>query len=555
MAKSETRSRRSSKAAPKPSATRKPRGPAWKRRPEYVAGYTFEQERADRVVKFIEQFVTMTSGRKFAGKPMKLMPWQIHDIIEPIYGWVDDQGLRRYRRAAIFVSKKNGKSSLMAALVLYHMLADGEPGAAVYGAAVDRIQAGLIYRSVAASVRANPELTRALEVIDSRSTIVHKPTASRYTCLAADSWRAEGIDASAVVIDELHAHRKPDLVQALTYAGAARSQPLVVSISTAGEQRNGIGYQWYQDAKLVEADPAANPTFFGKIYEAKETDTRGLDSPEVWREANPSLGVTIAEKDFENDYADSLTSGTKRTSFLRYRLGIWAQADNRWFHGSAFADCRKDPPAPLDGRACVVGIDIASHLDMTAAAFLFKADDGSWDCEIRYWCPEETISERERKDNIPYSTWVREGWLIPTQGARLDHEAVAREIVAMSEAYRLVRVGADPWQVGLLATLLERHEIKVQAVAQNTRTLSEPCKMLEGLVAEGRFRYRSPILTWNANNVCLYVDTTDMIKPDKSKSTEKIDGISAVATAFAMAIGADDELAGSSADDWKVHVF
>ena len=551
MAKSRTPSRRSSKAAPK----RRPAGPAWKRRPEYVPGYKFEQERADRVVKFVEQFVTMTSGRKFAGKPMKLMPWQVHDIIEPLYGWVDDAGFRRYRRAAIFVSKKNGKSSLMAALVLYHLLADGEPGAAVYGAAVDRIQAGLIYRSVAASVRANPELSRALEVIDSRSTIVHRPTASRYTCLAADSWRAEGIDASAVVVDELHAHRKPDLVEALTYAGAARSQPLVVAISTAGESRNGIGYRWYQDAKLVEASPEANPTFFGKIYEAKLDDPRGYGDLAVWREANPSLGVTISEKDFAADYADSLTAGTKTTSFLRYRLGIWAQADTRWFHGDAFANCRRDPPEPLAGRPCVVGIDIASHLDMTAAAFLFKAEDGSWDCEMRYWCPEQTIAERERKDNIPYSTWVREGWLIPTEGARLDHEAVARDIVAFAEDHRLARVGADPWQVGLLATLLERHDIKVQAVAQNTRTLSEPCKMLEGLVVEGRFRYRSPILTFNANNVCLYTDTTDMVKPDKAKSTEKIDGISAVATAFAMAIGADDELAKPSLDDWKVHVL
>jgi phage terminase large subunit-like protein len=250
-----------------------------------------------------------------------------------------------------------------------------------------------------------------------------------------------------------------------------------------------------------------------------------------------------------------MTSGTKRTSFLRYRLGIWAQADNRWFHGSSFADCRKDPPAQLEGRPCVVGIDIASHLDMTAAAFLFKADDGSWDCEMRYWCPEETIADRERKDNIPYSTWVREGWLIPTQGARLDHEAVAREILAMSETYRIVRIGSDPWQVGLLATLLEKHDLKVQAVAQNTRTLSEPCKMLDGLVAEGRFRYRSPILLFNANNVCLYVDTTDMVKPDKAKSSEQIDGISATVVAFAMAIGADEELSAPDADQWRIQVL
>lgn len=545
-----TRSKRSSKDEPKP------RGPAWKRRPEYVPGYTYEQHRADRVVKFVQQFVTMTSGRRFAGKPMKLMDWQIRDVIEPLYGWVDENGLRRYRRAGIFVSKKNGKSTLMAALVLYHLLADGEPGAAVYGAAVDRIQAGVIYRSVAASARANPELARALEVIDSRSTIIHRPTASRYTCLAADSWRAEGIDASAVIIDELHAHKKPDLVQALTYAGAARSMPLVVAISTAGESRNGIGYQWYLDAKLVESDPAANPTFFGKVYEANPDDNRGYGDPAVWREANPSLGVTISEKDFASDYADAMTSPTKLTSFLRYRLGIWAQADNRWFHGDAFANCRSDPPVPLGGRPCVVGIDIASHLDMTAAAFLFRSGDGSWDVEMRYWCPEQTIAERERRDNIPYSTWVREGWLIPTEGARLDHEAVARDIVDASQNHQIIRIGADPWQVGLLATLLERHDLHVQGVAQSTRVLSEPCKQLESLVVEGKFRYRSPVLLWNANNVALYTDATGMVKPDKNKSNEKIDGISALVTAFAMATAAGDELTESpSMDAWRVHVL
>jgi phage terminase large subunit-like protein len=553
VGKSETRSRRSSKAGPKKATPRKPRGPAWKRRPEYVAGYTFEQERADRVVAFVQQFVTMTSGRKFAGKPMKLMPWQVHDIIEPIYGWVDDQGLRRYRRAAIFVSKKNGKSSLMAALVLYHLLADGEPGAAVFGAAVDRIQAGVIYRSVAASVRANPELARALEVIDSRSTIVHKPTASRYTCLAADSWRAEGIDASAVVVDELHAHRKPDLVQALTYAGAARAQPLVVAISTAGESRNGIGYQWYQDARLVEASPEANPTFFGKIYEAKEDDARGVESPEVWRDANPSLGVTISEKDFANDYADSLTSGTKRTSFLRYRLGIWAQADARWFHGDDWAKCGREPLEPLAGRPCWVGVDLASNLDMTSAAFVFKEADGSYSVEWKYWVPSETVGDRVR-EGIPYDTWIREGWVTVTDGHRLDHEAVARDIVAYGESHEIRGVGVDPWQAGALETLLQREGIEVKSVAQRTAYLNAPCKLLEALVVEGRLRHGgNPVAAFNANNVCVYTDPTGMIKPDKAKSSEKIDGIAALVNALALASTDDAET--GSADDWKIHVL
>lgn len=549
MAKSETRSKRSSKAAPK----KRPAGPAWKQRPEYVPGYTFEQERADRVVKFVQQFVTMTSGRKFAGKPMQLMPWQIHDIIEPLYGWVDDAGLRRYRRAAIFVSKKNGKSSLMAALVLYHLLADGEPGAAVYGAAVDRIQAGLIYRAVAASVRANPELTRALEVIDSRSTIVHRPTASRYTCLAADSWRAEGIDASAVVIDELHAHRKPDLVQALTYAGAARSQPLVVAISTAGESRNGIGYRWYEDARLVENSPEANPTFFGKIYEAKQDDARGYGDPTVWREANPSLGVTITEKDFAADHADALTAPTKMTAFLRYRLGIWAQSDSRWFHGDVWRNCGGGPAEPLAGRPCWVGVDLASNLDMTSAAFVFRESDGGYSVEWKYWVPSETVADRVR-EGIPYDAWIREGWVTVTDGHRLDHEAVARDIIAYGETHEIRAVGVDPWQAGALETLLQREGIEVKSVAQRTAYLNAPCKLLEALVVEGRLRHGgNPVAAWNANNVCVYTDPTGMIKPDKAKSGEKIDGIAALVNGLALA--STDEGESTSVDDWKIHAL
>jgi phage terminase large subunit-like protein len=171
---------------------------------------------------------------------------------------------------------------------------------------------------------------------------------------------------------------------------------------------------------------------------------------------------------------------------------------------------------------------------------------------MRYWVPEETIRDRERRDNIPYSTWVRDGWLTVTQGSRLDHETVARDILEFGKTHQIVRVGCDPWQVGPLATFLQREGLDVKGVAQNTRALNSPSKMLEGLVMEGRFRYRSPILLFNANHCVVYEDTTGMIKPDKSKSTEKIDGISAAVDAFAMAIMSDEQLTAPSEDDYRM---
>lgn len=513
-------------------------------RPEACPGFTFDIEAAERPVRFIEQFCRVPSPTGGPTQPMRLIDWQRDRVVMPIFGWKRPDGRLRYRRAGIFCPKKQGKSFLMAALAEY-LLTAHFPLADVYPAAVDREQARIIYRMLKRSVEASPILSKRLEVVDSKSIIRNREHGNVLRCLSADAWRNEGLNGS-VIIDEIHAHRSDDLVSALTYATRATPNGLVLAISTAGDNKNGVGYQWWKDAQLVSrehgGDPAANPSFYGLIYAADPKDD--FSDPAVWRKANPSMGITFAEEEFAADYQDATTDPRKFSRWLRYSLNVWADGrDEQWFQGDAFANCRRPPPEALAGRPCVVGVDLASNLDMTAACFLFQSVDGSYDAVMRYWVPEETVAERERKDRIPYSTWIREGWLIVTPGARLDHEHVARDILAFGKDHQILQVGADPWQVGPLATFLQRESIEVKAVAQTTARLNSPCKMLEGLVVEGKFRYESPILLWNANHCLVYTDTTGMIKPDKSKSTEKIDGLSAASNAFAMAIEKADDLA------------
>ncbi len=530
----------------KQPSKRSPATPAVKPRPEAVDGYHFEQARADRVATFLETFVTMSKGRQWAGKPMQLMPWQRHDIIEPLFGWVDDGGLRRYRRAWIEVSKKNGKSSLMAGLVLYFLLADGEPGANVYGAAVDRIQAGLLYRDVAAAIRRSPQLSAVCEVIDSRNTIVHKASGSRYQCLAADSWRAEGIDASAVIVDELHAHRSRALVDALMWAGAARSQPITIAISTAGYDRTSIAWQFHTDAELVTANPASNPTFFGRIYAASKEDDASL--PATWKKANPSLGLILSEKDFAADYLDAKTNPSKFSSWQRYRLGIWNEPDNRWFSTEAWEACQDLPPVPLEGRDCFIGIDLASTMDITAAAFVYPAPDGSYDVEVRCFIPEDTAAERARKDRIPYLEWIDQGWITATDGGRCDYERVVADIVEHAQTRHVVAAGIDMWNAGSTATQLQRAGIEVQAISQSIGSLTSPCKLLESLVAARKIRFGgNPVMQWMANNVILFEDSNKNIKIDKRRSQEKVDGI--LATVLGLALASTSETAETT---WKI---
>jgi len=522
-------------------------------RPEACPGYVFDAAAARRPVEFIERFCRMPSTTGGAPEPLRLIDWQRERVVEPLFGWKRPDGRLRYRRAGIFCPKKQGKSFLMAALAQY-LLTAHHPISDVYLAAVDRLQAREIYRVVSKFVRASPQLAKLLEVVDSKSLIKNRENGNVLRCLSADAYRNEGLNGS-VIVDEIHAHKSDALIAALTYATRATPNGLVLAISTAGENKNGVGYQWWKDAQLVShehgGDPAANPSFYGLIYAAAPDDD--FADPAVWRKANPSMGITFSEEEFAADHQDATTDSRKFSRWLRYSLNVWADGrDEQWFKGDAFASCRRPPPEALAGRPCVVGVDLASNLDMTAACFLFKAADGSWDAVIRYWVPEETVAERERKDRVPYSTWIREGWLNVTPGARLDHETVARDILAFGQDHRIVKVGSDPWQVGPLATFLQREGLEVKGVAQTTARLNSPCKMLEGLVVEGKFRYESPILLWNANHCLVYTDATGMIKPDKGKSTEKIDGLAAAANAFAMAIDADEQLDGPSPDDYRI---
>ena len=504
----------------------------WTKRPEYVEGYTFDAEAADRPCQFIERFCRHPADDGGPATPVTLLPWVRARLIHPLFGWKREDGRLRYRRGAVFVPKKNRKTSTMAALAQY-MMCSHFPIADVYPAAVDREQARLLYRMMARSVTASPQLSAMLEVIDSKSIIRNREHGNVLRCLSADAWRNEGLNGS-VIIDEIHAHRSPSLVDALTYATRGTRNGLVLTISTAGADRNSIGYQWWKDAELVMKNPAANPTFFGLIYAADPEDD--FDDPEVWRKANPSMGIAFAEDEFRDDWQDSLTNPRKRSQWLRYSLNVWVESDDRWFTGDSWEQCGAGPASPTDGRPCWIGVDLSSNVDMTSAAIVWKEPDGGYYVEWRYWVPRETVAERERVDRIPYSGWIRDGFVTVTDGARLDHEKVAADLIELSRKYEVRGVGVDPWQAGALETLLQREGIEVRDIAQRTAYLNAPCKLLEALVVEKRLRHGgNPVAAWNANHVCVYTDPTGLIKPDKAKSREKIDGIAALVNALALA--------------------
>lgn len=495
--------------------------------------FYFEPERATHVLEFFQEWLRHSKGR-FAGKPFELLPWQAEMLAE-LFGWLRvSDSTRRYRVAYISTAKKSGKSTLLAGIGLYLLIADGENGSEIYGAGADREQASVIYREMASMVRASPLLSQKLEVIDSRRTIAFRKEASFYRVLSADAFRAEGLNIHGLLFDELHAQRDRRLWDALRYGGAARAQPLLCSITTAGYDRNSICYEQYSYAKRVLADWTFDPSFFPLIYEVENQDEWKV--PDNWPDANPSWGVTIQPADFAQEAKEAENSTSKLNGFLRYRLNCWTQQDTRFIKPEAWSACHSEPQTPLAGRDCWVGVDLAWSQDTTAVVAIFPDADGSLDVLAKVYLPEDLVDEHERRDRVQYRRWAQEGHVTLTPGDVTDYEFIRRDIEEFTKQYAVRMVAVDPFNATHLTNQLDHSGIPVNRYRQGFAGMNAPCRLLETLLANQTIRHNSPVLDWQAGNVAIRTNAEGLIRPLKPKpnSPQRVDGI----LALCMALGA-----------------
>ena len=495
-------------------------------------GCYFDQAAADHVCEFVEQFLVLSKG-EWAGHPFKLQPWQ-RRLLQRLYGWKRKDGARRFRHAYISVAKKNGKSALLSALALYHLVADGEAGAEVYCCACDRDQARIVWEESKNMVEASKTLGRRLDLVPSTKRIVYSATKSFFHAISSIAGSKEGYNASLVIIDELHRQPNDDLFRTLQYSGAARRQPLFVCITTAGVDRNSICYRQYEYAKKVEAGVIEDTSFFVWIAEADPSDD--VDDPKTWMKANPSLGVTIEEESFRQELKAAQDSPTSLNSFLRYRLNLWTDAFDTWILDSKWQACERELPN-LDGRPCYAGLDLSSTTDVTALSLVFPLDGGCYAVKPYFWIPGDSAEQRERRDKVPYLTWERQGFITLTDGNVVDYDLVRAELGRLAARYSVRQVAIDRWNATQLSTQLQGDGFNVVAFGQGFASMSAPTKELERLVLGGQLQHDgNPVMRWMVSNAAIEQDPAGNIKPSKKKSVERIDGV--VATAMALGIAA-----------------
>ena len=444
----------------------------------------FDVDIASRAVDFFSLFLKHDKG-KWAGQPFHLSDWQI-SVVANIFGWLRNDGTRRYRSSLIELPRKTGKSHLCAGLALYCLVADNEQGAEVYTAAADRDQASIVFGIAKRFVEADEYLSKMCTIY--RNAIVVEATGSTMKALSSDARTAHGLNASTVICDELHVWTKPDardLFEALVTSQGARKQPLTISITTAGTAEPTLWKETHFYAEQVRDNIVEDFSFLPALWCAKKDED--WTDPKLWHKVNPSLGITTPIEFYEQECAKAKALPSYANAFRRLYLNQPTEALSRWLSMDDWDECEpRYSDEELLGRTCYAGLDLSSTLDLTSLVLVFPRteDEGKgYDVLPFFFIPSENIEQRYRNDGVPYPIWRDKGYINCTDGDVIDYGYVVNKLVELSKSYYIKEVVIDRWNATQTAIQLEgEYGFNVAFFGQGYRSMSDPSKQLESSV-------------------------------------------------------------------------
>ena len=488
------------------------------------------QDKGQQVVDFVN-CLTHTKG-KWAGKPFNLRPWQ-ERFVRKVYGTLKPDGRRQYRTAFLFCARKNGKTTLASSLALWMLLGDGENAARVYSAASTRDQAALVFGSAAQQVRNNDQLRRVCRIIDSQKKIIYEPTDSFYQAVSAEAGTKHGIDASCIILDEVHTFGADrELFDVLRTSVGAREQPLEILITTAGNNdADALEFELFNYAKQIEDGTIEDDSFFADLYYApNEADWR---LEETWHMANPGLGDFRSLEEMQRMCEEAQRVVSRQNAFRRLYLNQHTEAEEAWLSVNDWDTCRSDDWPDLRGVDCWGGLDLASTADLCAFTLVWPYE-GRFYTRQWFWAPVAADERREIRNMARYKPWQIEGYISLVPDNAVDHVEVLREIQGICKQYAVREVAIDQnfggRQAGLTA---ERMGLWPVLFPMQIRALSPGCKKLEELISTKRIVHDgNKCMRWNIANAVAWRDNNENIRPDKKKSIDKIDGVMALVMAL-----------------------
>lgn len=436
------------------------------------------------------------------------------------------------------VPRKNGKSTNAAGIGCALTIAENEPGGEVYSIAGNEAQASLVHTEGKKMVRQSPELIREAEVLK-KSILCHQ-TGTVWVPLPNNPENLHGLNPHAIIGDEVHAWKSREQYDVMSTAIGSRRQPLEFYITTAGTDLTSLCWEMWDYARKVRDGIHIDPSFLSVLFEAGEEDDPG--DPATWAKCNPNLGVSLKLDYLQRAWIKAQTRPAALSAFKRLHLNVWTEAADRWMPISIWNDGANSKPFTEDdmiGRDCYLGLDLAWKNDITALVAVFPpcGADPCWRVICRFFLPSEGLAARAKRDHVPYDVWARDGYLTLTEGNVTDFGVVEEEARALFKKFKAKKLGFDRLFAGATVNNLTGDGFECVECGQGFMTTALPMAELDRSVHAHLFRHGgNPIYSWMASNVAVSKDPAGNMKPNKAKSTGRIDGIPATLNAMALAL-------------------
>lgn len=490
----------------------------------------------DNLCAFIERLPHVKGP--LAGEPIELEPWQVF-ILTTVFGWVQSDGRRRFRRSYIEVPRGNAKSTLSSAVGLYMLAADGEGGAEVYSLATTRDQARIVFGDAQMMARRSSGFRSRFGVAVGAHNMNVLASGSKFEALSAEGSTLDGLNIHFGCVDELHAHKTRTVYDVVETGTGKRNNSLLWVITTAGSNRAGICYEIRTFVTKLLDGVFEDDSQFGIVY--------GLDEGDDWTteaaliKANPNWGISVQPEVLGPLQAKAMQLPSAVNNFKTKHLNEWVNADTAWMDMRAWDRCA-DSSLDIDqlaGQPCWIGLDLASKTDIAALMLLFAHPevDGGFAVFGKYYLPEDTVMAT---GNSQYAGWMRTGRLTVTPGNVIDFGWIEADLIDLAGRFQVQGVAFDPFQATQLSTRMLAEGLPMIEVRPTVLNFSEPMKTLEALVLQHKLIHDGdPVLGWMASNVVAHLDAKDNIYPRKERPENKIDGIVALIMALARALVGD----------------
>ncbi len=496
----------------------------------------FREDKARRALNWFK--ILKHSKGKWAGSSFELQPFQAF-ITGCIFGWYKN-GSRRFQTAYIEQPRKNGKTTWAAAIgeYLFDPLGDGEPGAEVYTVATKKDQAKLSHDEATRMVKSSPHLRNRISI--QRDNLSVKESGSIFRPLGSDADTMDGLNIHGAIVDELHAHKNRKVWDVIETATGSRTNPLQLAITTAGFDKHSICWEQHEYTEKILDGVIEDDSYFGIIYTIDEGDD--WTNEEAWEKANPNLGISVSIDDMRKLAARASEIPTQLNAFLRLKLNVWTESETRWIKADTWAACVMDyGEEELRGRQCFAGLDLATTTDIAALSLVFPPEHEGEPYKIlnRYFIPRENMEQRVHRDRVPYDVWVREGWIVATEGNVIDYRAIMHEVDRVAQLFDIREVAFDRWGAPNFVQQLQDlgGDDWVVSFGQGYASMSPASKEFEKLVLSENVSHNGdPVFAWMVANTVIEQDPAGNIKPSKAKSSEKIDGVVAAIMATDRAI-------------------